>query len=180
MKKPLIIGFAFVTILCYFYFNFLGTLSQNVVPVTSKERSYISFFFPQGWGFFTRNPRELKYELYKLSAGHLPELMNYKITSSKNLYGLSREGNRIVMEMIRIQNVLPKTLKWISSDLDADKFVINANRKITVVDSVPGDVSYIKPGNYMMKEYEITPWSWAKYPNNITKKFKYYPFELKY
>lgn len=177
MKRHLLIVLAIVTSLGYFYLNFISTLSQNVVPISGEEKELISSFFPQGWGFFTRDPREPKYKLYELSESNSPSLVNYKITSYKNLFGFSRKGNRLCMEMIRIQNILPNPSKWTTSKLDIDNFNATDFDSIKVNQK---DFVYTKPGKYIIKEYQITPWNWIKYPDNYKQEYKYYPFELNY
>ena len=169
---------AIVTVFSYFYFNFISTLSQNVIPVSAEEKNVIKFFFPQGWGFFTKDPREDKYKLYKLIAGNSPKLINYKITSIENLLGLSRKGNRICIEMIRIQNQLPKATEWIESKLDIDQYDFS-QQEFKLIDINEEDYYYINPGKYLIKQYQITPWNWLKYPDNYSDRFKYYSFELK-
>ena len=178
MKRHLLMGLAMVTILGYFYFNFIGTLSQNVVPISKQEKKLITSFFPQGWGFFTRNPREPKYLLYKITGDAPPQLMNYKITSYKNLFGLSRRGNRICMEMIRIQHQLPQSSEWIDSKLDVNEFEYS-NCSFDTINYDQGELFYVHPGRYLIKEYQITPWNWLKYPDNYSGEFKYYAFQLK-
>ncbi len=168
---------AMVTIFSYFYFNFIGTLSQNVVPVTAEGKNVIKFFFPQGWGFFTKNPRDAKYKLYKLE-GDSPQLVNYKITSPKNLFGASRKGNRVCIEMIRLQNLLPKAPQWEASTVDIDEYDYS-QKDFEILDINNEEYFYIKSGKYIIKEYFITPWNWLKYPENYSGEYKYHFFELK-
>lgn len=177
MKKHLLILFAIVTSFGYFYLNFVSTLSQNVVPISGAEKDVIRSFFPQGWGFFTRNPREPKYKLYELTESNAPLLVNFKITSQENLFGFSRKGSRICMEMIRIQNKLPNTSEWTTSKLDIDQF--NSDN-FDLIEIDQKELFYIEPGKYIIKEYYITPWNWLKYPDNYKEEYKYYSFELNY
>ena len=167
---------AMVSIFGYFYLNFVGTLSQNVVPVSAEEKKVIRFFFPQGWGFFTRNPREAKYKLYQLD-NNKARLVNFKITSPKNIFGCSRKGNRISIELIRIQSQLPKVEEWEESQLDVDAFAVQQDSFHSVgIDAE--DILYIQPGKFIIQEYQITPWNWLKYPDNYTPEYKYFTFEL--
>ncbi|MEM1320433.1 MAG: SdpA family antimicrobial peptide system protein [Bacteroidota bacterium] len=176
MKKHLLMSLAMVTIFGYFYLNFIGTLSQNVVPVSAEEKKVIRFFFPQGWGFFTRNPREAKYKLYQLEK-EKAQLVNFEITSPKNSFGCSRKGNRISIEMIRVQHQLPKVDEWTISQLDIDAFAAQQDSFATVRMN-SRDLLYIQPGKFIIQEYQITPWNWLNYPDNYTPEYKYFTFEL--
>ncbi len=166
------------TIFGYFYLNFISTLSQNVVPISAEEKSIITFFFPQGWGFFTKNPRDAKYRLYKLAEAKKPQLVNFKITAPQNLFGFSRKGNRICIDLIRLRTLLPKPSEWVESNLDEDEFIFPKN-ELDTIQLDPDDILYIQPGKYLIKEYLITPWNWLQYPESNTGENKYYAFELK-
>lgn len=53
---------------------------------------------PQGWAFFTRNPREPVDRLYRLRSGTW-ERANYANTSPRNLFGVRRAARAVNVEM---------------------------------------------------------------------------------
>ena len=173
--KHILLIFGFTVIFGYLHLNFITTLGENVMDVPKKEKTVIQFFFPQGWGFFTRNPREPHYKLYKVEEG-VPVLINYSITSSQNRFGLSRKGSRIGMELERIKSYLPGAGTWEKSTtslelLPLDSLEYRCTAPITTV-------LYIQEGNYILKEYRLNPWSWAKHQGAQPKTYRYVPFQL--
>ncbi|WAC01791.1 SdpA family antimicrobial peptide system protein [Lacinutrix neustonica] len=173
--KHVLLLFGFVIVFGYLHINFITSLGDNVMNVSTSETKTIQTFFPQGWGFFTGDPREPKYRLYKIVAGEL-HLVNFRITSSDNYFGLSRKGSRIGLEVLRIKNKLPQTEAWEPSAIPLKNMQLN-KLAYECIEPVPG-LLYIEEGNYILKEYQTTPWSWAKYQGPYSKNFKYIPFQL--
>ena len=181
MKQPILISLSCIIILSFFYFNFLSMQRHSVIPIKSGGKNTIKFFLPQGWGFFTRNPREDKYVLYQVSKNNTLELVTFKSTSSQNLFGLSRKGNRINIEALRIKSLLPNPNKWLNStrDLHRLNFDSISFNPINYNPKQFDEKKIIQPGKYVFKKYSITPWNWVKHPNNYDNEYMYYFFELK-
>lgn len=174
--KHILLFFGLVIVFGFLHINFITTLGDNVMNVSTEEKNVIQFFFPQGWGFFTRNPREPNYKLYKVEDGRL-NLVTFKITSPDNYYGFSRKGSRIGMEMHRIKDNLPSSTIWKKSTVVLNKIHIDT---INFSETKPIEgLLYLNEGNYILKEYLITPWSWAKHQGRYSKTYKYIPFQLK-
>lgn len=74
----------------------------------SFKRS-VSFVIPQGWGFFTRSPREAVLETYRIPKGDrdMIEVLN-KNTSWRNWFGLSRNNRFIGYEMSNLIGHIPR------------------------------------------------------------------------
>ncbi len=173
--KHVLVLFGFVILFSFLHLNFITTLGDNVMDVSTTEKSVIQFFFPQGWGFFTRNPREPNYKLYRIEEGKL-QLVTFKITSPKNYYGLSRKGSRLGIEMHRIKDNLPQPTSWESSKVQLENMQLDTI-SYPCTNTISG-LMYVKEGNYILKEYHLTPWSWAKHQGRYSKTFKYIPFQL--
>lgn len=175
--KHALMTLGFLILFGFLHLNFITTLGDNVMNVQRKDKSIIQFLFPQGWGFFTRDPREPKYKLYRMEGG-APKLVNFQITSSKNSYGFSRLGSRIGMEMQRVKEQLPPPATWQTSTVDLEKMQLDSIAYPCTKPIAKEKLHYIKAGNYILKEYQLSPWSWAKYQGRYSKTFKYVPFQL--
>ncbi len=173
--KHLFMFFGFVVLIGFLHINFITTLGDNVMNVSAAEKNVIQFLFPQGWGFFTRNPKEPNYKLYRIEDGK-PQLVTFRITSSKNYYGLSRKGSRLGMEMHRIKSKLPPSAGWSSSTTSLKDMRLDT-LSYPCLDTV-SKLLYIQEGDYILKEYHLSPWSWAKHQGRYSKTFKYIPFQL--
>jgi len=173
--KHVLLVFGFLILLSFLHINFATTFGDNVMGISSEEKSVVQFFFPQGWGFFTRNPREPNYKLYKVEDGHL-RLITFKVTSAENSFGFSRKGSKIGMEMQQIKETLPKPDSWQSSKKALA--TMNLSGMHYQCTSPTKELLYIKEGDYILKEYHVTPWSWIKRNPQYTNTFKYIPFQL--
>ncbi len=176
MKRTVMILMAMMMVAGYVYLNFITTFKTNVVQLSYLNDKGVQFFFPQGWGFFTRNPREAKYKLYQWKDEKL-KLINYKITSSNNYFGFSRRGNRISMEIERLKDQLPKASNWTPAtgqvhDLELESLPFDEQFP------KPDGVNYIEKGKYIIMQYHITPWAWLRFHENYHTEFSYLGFEL--
>jgi len=178
VSRPLLVFLMYSVVISFCYFLFISSLKQNVIPIEREEKSIITFLFPQGWGFFTKNPREPKYHLYEVLENGIKQV-DYSITSSENFYGFSRRGNRISIELSRIMSVLPESSKWTNSIKTESEFLNDSISFSPInISSIADTIIYIKPGKYLMKEYQITPWNWLNKPKNYKPRYKYYALEL--
>ena len=131
--------------------------SVGHTPFQLKSSDKIKAFqmLPQGWGFFTRDPREDKLFVYKISGDEL-----YKITqpnfSADNLFGLSRLGR---MTQMQASNLI---LQNFSKFQDCDK----KDPMECLTDSIYRFENSFKNkllrGKYLIKKEPALPWAWSR------------------
>lgn len=145
-----------------------------LVGVFSKKEQYIftdtyalslvKNLIPQGWGFFTKDPKEPNFYLYKVDR-EVSEvnLMNF---SFKYYFGLSREPRIISTEIALIANKLG--VKDWHKNITMDSLL-----KLTPPIFMKNDsINALPPGKYIIEIKEIVPIEWfghgqEKYiPNN--------------
>ena len=159
-----------VSTFLYIVTNVLSTsLGFTAVSNSFRENYFWKMLLPQGWGFFTRNPREDQYILHKYSvtASSLSQV-SIKNTSYKNLLGLSRYSRRVNMELQRVLYHIPDS---------SYKESINWNNK-TLVEKDIG-LWYLDTGKYVVQKFRLPPWAWAKYPNSYSSPVHYAAIEVK-
>lgn len=149
------------------------SIGPNATDVSFQERYAASLFLPEGWGFFTRSPRETKYVLYHASAQGQPAgLVTYRNSSAQNLFGFSRRSRRLNMEFCRFLPAIADG-SW---------------HKPGVQPAVAGyaTVAYsarhyllLQPGTYIVKKFEPTPWAWLKFPGHFASTERYATIVLK-
>lgn len=110
---------------------------------------------PQGWGFFSKDPREET--LYVEELEHSSEIQ-WPNNNIKNFFGISRYGRSQGTDIGLIQKKIPNN-KWknCKEGIDFCKDKINT---VTIHNNV------LKPnvcGNYIFYKSEPVPWSWNKY-----------------
>lgn len=74
------------------------------MPLQAREQ--LQMIAPQGWGFFTRSPREAYIQAYQGAETH-DALIAMPPMRPENLFGLSRRGRGQPIEMAHLVNPLP-------------------------------------------------------------------------
>lgn len=145
---------------------FFNSITYNVQSNNHHVRKVFQYVIPQGWGFFTKSPREAMVDLYSVKRDSTFELVSVRNNDPKYLFGLSRESRKIGME-----------ISVLLSQIDDKKWVkIKGFNNITTPDSsIVVDnktLELIPNGHYMLVKHIQPPWSWR---NNI--KEKHLPYE---
>ncbi len=130
--------------------------SFNIGVETDKK---VFTFIPQGWAFFTRNPREAQVQLFKCNGDKYEKYTHYH-SSYKNLFGLIRNSTRINYE-----------LTGIYSQIARDKFKDSeSNIQTGYIKELPSDIVYVENkfdnprvlGEYILVIQKLVPWNWSK------------------
>src|SRR4030095_4783202 len=91
MKQYLLFSIVWIGILVYVIYKVtLSALPYSPLSPGIKEKTSIMAIIPEGWGFFTRNPRETDLYLYFLKDKHWVMNPNAPISSCRNSFGLNR------------------------------------------------------------------------------------------
>ena len=146
------------------------SIGSNAIDVSFSEKYTASLFFPEGWGFFTKSPRDTKYVLYTASPGGLPlESVTYKNSSRQNLFGFSRASRRLNLEFSKFLPAIQSKC-WHSLP---DGTTTGAPAAVTTVAFSTKQFKMLKPGMYIVKKFDISPWAWAKFPTRFAKHDSY-------
>ncbi len=90
-----------------------SSLSYSVLnlPFDSRaNRAVVRSFFPEGFGFFTRDPQEARLYIYKLENGQIIPLSRPNATFG-HLFGISRKGRAQNIELGQLLGQLQK-MPW--------------------------------------------------------------------
>jgi len=160
-KGNIQIFFTFFWMLSLLYFIisiFILLIGQNVYQesYSNSTQKTINSILPQGWGFFTRNPKETKYRIYLMKGNEL-QIVNRKNSSSSNAFGLSRKYRRFGYEFTKIYTSI-KSKRW--NKVNTQEI---PKLKQNISDTVYIDSSFllIKEGSYLIEKYENIPWAWS-------------------
>lgn len=149
------------------YCSLLSFLDLNPISIAQKEAKLIFTLAPQGWGFFTRSPRELQTLIYiKKNAKY--ELVNKSGSDPEYLFGLSRYSRRKNIELGQIFSTLPDSI-W-SVCPTREIFDCDSGKVFSVKNVYKNSACF---GDYLLILSEPIPWAWAKSYNRITMPFKY-------
>lgn len=136
---------------------------------TPKNNTNFRAFFPEGFSFFTRNPREPQVEVYKLEGGRL-ELLTIANASHKNWFGIVKSS--------RAQNI---ETGYLLSKIKADDWLSCKGPLIACVTHEMTPVlelktNYSSPllcGELVITVKKPVPWAWSNSmdPKNMPTEF---------
>ncbi|MBK8567073.1 MAG: SdpA family antimicrobial peptide system protein [Saprospiraceae bacterium] len=144
--------------------SFIFKVAISSLPHGAFHESQVAAFnlknvMPQGWGFFTRNPREDNYFVFRLSPdGKQTPVLTYS-NSLNNMFGIKRTSRIQSMEMGAIVQRL-KEYDWFDCPLGNNlcQDDIAALCPTPVLNTCP------KPtlcGELFITLKEVVPWAWG-------------------
>ncbi len=155
----LIVGFWIVVIV--FIFRISVPVPGNL---SFKQKANAFSIIPQGWGFFTRDPKEPQYLIFDKDGTKLSK----SNSEPSNLFGISRKNRLMNIELSLIMSKI-KESSW--SDYKEGKFDFNSTI-ISDTISINFNPSSLK-GHFFIAQQERLPWAWAKSNNKIVMPYKY-------
>lgn len=170
LKKIIIFSFWIITF--YFLLQYANPLQINSGLYKYNKTSN---FFPQGWGFFTRNPQEELVDVYTFDHNNLQKVEN-KSFSSANRFGLSKDIRHNLIEIGNFYELLKSGRKWHSHKGFFDNQYIAKLKTdtITVKDSKRYDAGFKilkRKKTYIITRYKPIPFAWS---NNNQQQFNNY------
>jgi len=146
----------------------LASIPYNPISLKFTEQSAIFILAPQGWGFFTRNPREIQTTIYKKINGQWENID--KPNSDPSFYlGASRTIRKIVFEKTLILGEIRDSTLWVEGDPSNLNTMIPKLKPITVYDKTP---SPLLTGNFLVVKKFPLPWSWSEAYYKINMPYK--------
>jgi antimicrobial peptide system SdpA family protein len=166
-KYSYILTFSFCFSFCLFFVSglFFYTMPDNPVKLNVNLDNNLFTFVPQGWAFFTRNPREAQIVIYKRNNMNQFEEINQRHSSFHNFFGLNRRASKIFSELQFIKSKINDTLyensQWNYQENLRSKI---PNRVINVRNQM---INPILCGEYIVVYQKFVPWAWTKSLNKI-------------
>jgi antimicrobial peptide system SdpA family protein len=152
-NKPLYVYVIWIFWFGLLYFFILG-FNPTIIYKHEVKKNFM-FVFPQGWGFFTRSPREAMVDAYKEENGNL-NLVTVLNSSSDNYFGLSRNSRVAGMEMSEVINHV-SNVSWKNG-----KGALKAPSTISDTIKLSRKLTHFKPGVYVLHQYKVVPFAWVK------------------
>ncbi|RKR05125.1 antimicrobial peptide system SdpA family protein [Flavobacterium sp. 90] len=150
MNKTIITSFWAVLV---FFILFSNNPSYPILSHNTKKA--FSYLFPQGWGFFTKDPKEVTIDVYQMEKKNM-KLVTINNFSSQNLFGLSREARYIGYELGKLEQYIPK-----KAYVNKLGFVGKTYPGISTVVKIPFIPKfYSLDKEYVIFQYKIVPFSW--------------------
>ncbi|MCK7591594.1 SdpA family antimicrobial peptide system protein [Subsaxibacter sp. CAU 1640] len=167
-RYKLLITFILTTALwsVFFYLVLISHFQYSPVRLSKVYTKEIFNLSPQGWSFFTKNPRYSRLELYAIEQDELIKVTHPNF-SSPNWFGFRRKNREILNEAFNaLGPVISKDSLWFTTKegnvkaLESIDGYYNLNNKFK---------EPVLCGQFLVEMYEPVPWAWSanpRYKNN--------------
>ena len=150
LDKSILLSWTLLALLVFF-----SSFKEQVFLNESIQKQ-LSVIFPEGWGFFTKSPRDLIMQVYKIENDTVNSI-SMSTHSKEAILGLSRKPRVIGYEASIIANEIPKSF-WKDNTTNNLTHYINDSTLIIK----KNNFKYFKKGDYLFKLYKKVPYAWAK------------------
>ncbi len=147
---------------------------DNALRSGRGHRKYVTVFLPQGWGFFTRDPREDDYDVLAFDGRHWRTRFGHPNFQWSLLLGWSRAARAQSVEFGLLSGSLDQDA-WVdctqsvddcARDLDVQQTLRNASPRPTLC------------GEVIVMTRPPVPWAWARSAHAITMPSKLLKVDL--
>jgi antimicrobial peptide system SdpA family protein len=162
LSLSLMLGWAAV-----FAYSVHAALPVNAVRLPLEERLYPQAWMPQGWKFFTRNPREEDLGAFtRAEDGRWVSALRGSNASARNLFGLSRATRAQGIELGLITTAVGQIKDAWQPCRDRLEVCVEQSRLV-------GEVRNITPNPTLCGEVGLTlqepvPWAWSRSKRKVT------------
>ncbi|HTS46113.1 MAG TPA: SdpA family antimicrobial peptide system protein [Puia sp.] len=160
--------FAFIVIwsfwILFIVFNLITYSDDN--PIKIRYRIFdgrFKLFFPEGWAFFTKSPREDFIEVYEMSNSHLQKVRGQRQAELSDWLGLKRDSRAESVEfsylLSRVKSQDGDSL-WTECNFSELENLISHDK----VKTYPVSNSTISPfycGRIFLVKKQVVPWAWS-------------------
>ena len=146
---------------------FKASLPYNPIPISKKLKSYVNTFIPEGWAFFTRNPREPSLYLYKKTEeGNAVPYCTYPSATADHWFGAKRTLRSQGAEAGTLIKGIPES-SWIEHEGRASTYIEECGDflQVAILDN-PVAGPYLCGSVYIVLQ-EPVPWACARSANNL-------------
>jgi antimicrobial peptide system SdpA family protein len=167
INKVIISFWSFIILMVFF-----SSFKEQVFMPKSLQINFATIF-PEGWGFFTKNPREPLIEVYRANKNNL-SLVTLKNQSVENFFGLSRKIRVVGYESSRIVAQIPQ--KFWTKDIMSN---LGKLPKTKTFDYMDKKLNHIKNGLFLFIIYEPIPFAWSNSNQEENNPIKYIYVNIK-
>lgn len=158
--------FVWFTVILYIA---LASIPFNPFSLSYSEKNSIFILAPQGWGFFTRDCREVEILVYKKVNGHWTNLD--KSGSDPSYYfGISRISRKISFEKSALDGKIRDSTLWINGEYPFNEYLMAKSPVTKVVNDFKQP---ILTGEFLWVKKENVPWAWSSQYYAVKMPYKY-------
>lgn len=161
-KDILTATFVFVALLwgTAIFNSAVSALPFNPLTGSKIDAMEYNVLLPQGWAFFTRNPREEQYYVYKEEGKKLVPLL-YTNSSYKNAFGFTRKVRIRGVEMGGLVSQLEQ-MEWLKCEdgILSECVIENQDYEAIILANNANHPTFC--GNLWIEKKPLVPWAWSR------------------
>ncbi len=139
---------------------FLYAHKEHPIDVNYRNRQLQTIFLPQGWAFFTKDPRQDKIAIYRLKENEkVLKRIEFIGNRKKELLGLVRTSRLVALEV----SIITESLKGKSS-LKCHPLETQCFTKVLASDAIPIKSNHFRflCGKFILTKSSRIPWAWSR------------------
>jgi len=152
-----------ITASCLIVYAIHGSLPHNPIALPLEKELSMRAWAPEGWKFFTRNPKEERPVLFVQRDGQWQRAETGPASRPHYLFGLNRAGRVQGLELGLILEHIPRGA-WHNCDKTPLDCISTSATAITVTNRSPRSTLCGSVGLAMQKPI---PWSWIGLPRPV-------------
>jgi len=149
------------------FLSILSALPTTPFTPSQEKKIYFSQILPQGWGFFSKNPRDEYIKVFDKNEEPTVSWPNMRVS---NLFGIDRKGRGQGTELALILNDIPqKNFKACDTTVKLCIEDIKMQKSERIMNRTPEPTLC---GEQFISINTPIPWAWSKSTDSKTQKVK--------
>ncbi len=140
----------------------LGSLPHNPLTPPLLQRTAMLALVPEGWAFFTRNPREAQLLVYTVGSAGCWQRFGLENGLPRYCFGIQRGARLFSMGLHSLLRRVP-VRSW--SPCLGNVNLCAERLRLTPLELSPTNAAELKLGtqrNYLIQVRDVVPWAWSR------------------
>lgn len=141
-----------------------GSIRESPFAWNHHDRITLMQIMPEGWAFFTRNPREPVTKIYRQRSGTWTYVDRANF-SPRSWFGAKRTST---LESIELQNLLGGIYSdstWTECTEDVSTCVASASPETVALENTSR--TQLLCGSLLVQKHDPVPWAWAQNEDDV-------------
>lgn len=154
-------------------FVMVGSLPENPLSPSSKNRLILKSLLPERWGFFTKSPRDYEIFIYSKNGDNWESIMLTPNSSYKNFFGINRRARAQGSESgILIYSLQKDSLNWIESKNITHQEFLKTNQSAPFISIENAVKKKTICGDVWVILQKPVPWAWSSHLKEVNMPMK--------
>ena len=163
-KNNSVVYFPMLITMCWIgliFYTIISVLPANPMSTTIDQKKFLGEIYPQGWGFYSKDPRSEMLNVY--NAETYNQAVVWPNNTIKNVFGLYRYGRGQGIELGLLVSKIPKSVKWKECTNGSISCSSKWDTDVSIKNSTPNPSLC---GELVITHEKLTNWAWSRYKDN--------------